>query len=79
MVGCCALDDLHHAAFGAAIGAPPLDARQDVIAMHRVAQIVATDEEIAFDPRHRRIRHQKTVAIAMRHDASRDRFGSARA
>ena len=48
-----ALDDLHDAAFGAAVGAAPLDAREHVIAMHRVAQIVAADEEIAIHARNR--------------------------
>ena len=65
-----ALDDLHHPAFGAAIGTPSLDARQDAVAVHRVAQIVATDKKIALHPRHGLIRDEETVSVAMRHDSS---------
>ena len=43
------LDHLHDAPFGASVGATPLDTREDMIAMHRVAQIVAANEEIAIN------------------------------
>ncbi len=69
-----ALDDLHHAPFGAAIGATPFDARENMIAIHRVAQIVAADKEIAVNPGNRLIRHEKSVPIAMRDDTSSDQI-----
>ena len=73
-----ALDDLHDAAFGAAVGTAPLDAREHAVAVHGVAQIVAADEEIAFDARDRLIRDDEAVAIAMRDDAARNQIRIAR-
>ena len=64
------LDNLHHAAFGAPVGAAARDARENVIAVHRIAEIVAADEEIAVNSRHRLLRNQEAVAIAVRDDAA---------
>ncbi len=68
--GVLAFDDLHDAAFGAAVRAAALDAGQHSIAVHRVAKIVATDEEIAVNARNRMFRDEKTVAVAVRDDAA---------
>ena len=65
-----ALDHLHHAAFRAAVGAPPLDARENVIAMHRVRQMVAPDKKIAFHARNWFVRHNEAVSIPVRDNAS---------
>ena len=43
--GMLAFDDLHHAPFGAAVGAPPYDPRQHMIAVHRISQAVASNEK----------------------------------
>jgi hypothetical protein len=39
-----ALDDLHHAPFRTTVGAPSHDARQYLVAVHRISQPVASDE-----------------------------------
>ncbi len=70
--------NLHHAALGSPVGAAAFDARQHAIAMHGIAQIVATDEEVSLHARNRRIGHQKGVAIAMRNDAPGDEIRIAR-
>ena len=69
-VGCCALDNLHDAPFGAAVGAAAHDARKHAVAVHGVAEIVAADEEIAVDARNGLVGHNETVAVAMRDDAA---------
>jgi hypothetical protein len=63
--GMFALDNLHDAAFGAAVRAAAFDAREDAIAVHGVAHAVAADEEVAFDARNRLVGDEKAVAIAM--------------
>ena len=73
-----ALDDLHDAAFRSAVGAPPLDARQDVIAVHRVAQIVAANEQVAVHARDWMVGDEKAVPIAVRDDAAGDQIRIAR-
>ena len=70
--GMFVLDDLHDAAFGAAVGAASLDARENAIAVHRIIQSIAADEKIAFDFRNGFIRDEEAVAIAMRDDSSRN-------
>ena len=75
--GILALDDLHDAAFGAAVGAAALDAREHAVAVHGVGEVVAADEEIAVDSRDRRIGNEESRS---RRDARRcgpaTRFGS---
>ena len=73
-----ALDDLHHPAFRAAIGAPPLDSREDVIAVHGVAQVVAADEQVAVDARDRMIRYKEAVAVTVSDDAAGNQVRIAR-
>ena len=63
--GMLALDNLHDAAFGAAVGAAAGDAREDLVAVHGVADAVAADEEVAFDAWDRFVRNDETVAVAM--------------
>ena len=70
--GVLALDNLHHAAFGAAVRAAAFDAAQNAVAVHRVAQIVASDEKIAVDSADGRIRDEKGVAFAMGDDSAGD-------
>ncbi len=47
--------------------AAALDARQDLIAVHGVAQSVAPDEQIAVQVFARRIRHDEAVTVSMRY------------
>ncbi len=63
--GMLALDDLHDTAFGTAVSAAAFDAGENFVAVHGVAQAIAPDEEVAFDTWDRRVRNQKTVAVAM--------------
>jgi hypothetical protein len=67
-----ALDNLHHAALGATVGAAAHDAREDMITVHRVSEIVAADVEIALNFRDRGFWNEKAVAIAVRDDAAGD-------
>jgi hypothetical protein len=67
-----ALDDLHDAPLGAAVGAPALDARKNAITIHCVAETVAAYEEIAIDSGNWMIRYEKSIAVAMRDDAPGD-------
>jgi hypothetical protein len=48
--------------------AAALDAGQNVIAVHCVAQSVAADEQIAVQVFSRRIRHYETVTVSMRYE-----------
>ncbi len=50
---------------------------EDAVAMHRVAQAVAADEQIAVDAGDRIIGHEEGVAVAMRDDAAGDEIGIA--
>ena len=65
-----AFDDLHDAAFGATVGSAALNACENSVAMHRIAEVVAPDEKIALHARHWRIGDQKRVAIAVGHDST---------
>ena len=75
--GMLALDDLDDAAFGAAIVAAANNAREDAIAVHGVAHIVAADEEIAVDAGNGLVGHNEAVAIAMGDRRPAMRLGSA--
>ncbi|HXN86374.1 MAG TPA: hypothetical protein VN867_09890 [Candidatus Binataceae bacterium] len=70
--GVLALDNLYHAAFGAAVRAAAFDAAQNAVAVHGVAQIVASNEKIAVDSADGRIRDEKGVAFAMGDDSAGD-------
>ena len=70
--GMRALEDLHHAAFGATVGAAADDAREDAIAVYGVGKIFATDVKVAVHAWDRRIGDEKAVAIAVRDDAARN-------
>ncbi len=70
--GIFALDDLHHAAFGAPIRAAAGDAGEHVVAVHGVFERIAADEEVAFHSLHRVIWNKKGVAVAMGGDAAGD-------
>ncbi len=72
--GVLALDDLDYAPFGAAVRAAALHARQDVIAVHRIAQPIASDKKIAIHAWDRAIRHQEAVAIAVGDDSAGDQI-----
>ena len=67
-----AAHDLHDAALGASIGAAADDAAEDAVAVHRVAEAIAADEEIAVDAGDRMVGHEEGVAVAMRDDAACD-------
>src|ERR1700683_74181 len=73
--GMLAFDDLNDAAFGASVGTAACDAGEDAVAVHRVTQIVASDEEIPFDSRDRRIGDEEGVAVTMRDNSSGDEIG----
>ena len=72
-----AADHAQNASLGAAWPGPvakalaALDAREHVIAVHRVADCIAPDEKIAVQIFSRRIRHDETVTIAVRDEAPR--------
>src|ERR1700733_8711396 len=68
--GVLAFDNLHHAAFGAAVRAAAFDASENAVAIHGVAEIVASDEKIAVDSSDRRIGDEKGVAFAMRNNSA---------
>src|SRR6516162_10909727 len=68
------LEDLDHAAFRPPVRATALDARQDVISMHCVAEIARGNEEITFHARHRLVRHDEAVTITVRHNSARDQI-----
>jgi hypothetical protein len=70
--GMLAFDDLHHSAFGAAIRAAALDAAENAVAVHRVVQIVTSDEKIAVDSADGRIGNQEGVAFAMGDNSAGD-------
>ena len=70
--GMRALEDLHHTAFGAAVGAASHDAREDAIAVNGVDEIFAADVKVAIHSGDWRIGDQKAVAIAVRDDFSRN-------
>ncbi len=72
-----ALDDLHDAAFGAAVGAAANDACEYAVAVHGVVHVVARDEQIAFDARDRLVGNNEAVAVAMRDHAAGDQIGIA--
>ena len=67
-----ALDNLHHAAFGATVRAAAFDTAENAVAVHGVAEIVASDKKIAVDSSNRRISDQKTVTLAVRNDFAGD-------
>ena len=48
-----------------------LDAGEHMVAMHRVPNRIAPDKQVAFQIFSRRIRHNKTVPVAMRHEPPR--------
>ena len=73
-----AVDDLHHAAFGAPVGATAHDTRQDVVAIHRVANTVAADEQVAVDARDRMIGYEEAVAVTVSDDAAGNQVRIAR-
>jgi hypothetical protein len=60
-----AFENLHDAAFGAATGAAPFDSRQHMVTVHCIAETVWPDEEVAFDPLDRLIRHDKAITISV--------------
>src|SRR5882762_10950368 len=66
----CAVENAEDAPFRAARAirkaVAALDARKDVIAVHRVAHCVATDEQVAVHVFTRRIGHDEAVTVAMR-------------
>jgi hypothetical protein len=67
-----AIQDSNDAAFGtlrAGDAAEALNLRQNVIAVHRVSDAVAWDENIAVELRHRRIRHDEAVAVVMKNQS----------
>ncbi len=66
------LEDLHDAAFRAAIRTAAPDPRKHPVAVHRIVDAVVRDEKIAVDPGNRRVRHYKPVAIPMSDDSPRD-------
>src|ERR1700691_4755327 len=68
--GMLALENLHHAAFGAAVRATALDAAENAVAIHRVPEIVATNEKITVDSADRRIGYEEGVAFAMGDDSA---------
>jgi hypothetical protein len=76
--GILAFDDLHHASFSTAIGTPPDDARQHAVAVHRVFQRIATNEEVALDAFHGAVGNEESIAIAMGGNPSGDQIGIAR-
>src|SRR5271156_4475864 len=69
-----ALDDLHNAPVGAAIIAAALDARENGVAVHRVANGIATNEKIAVHFRLLLGRDYEAVAIAMRDETPADQI-----
>src|ERR1700730_754784 len=70
-----AFDDLKDAAFCAALGTAAYDAGQHAVTVHRVAQIVPPDEEIAFHPGYRSIGNEEGIAFAMGDDSSGNKIG----
>src|SRR5579863_4242424 len=70
--GILAFNDLDDAAFRAAVRTTPLDARKDVIPVHRVVECVAANEEVAIHTWNRLVGHQKGVTIAMGNDSAGD-------
>ncbi len=68
-----AAEHAENSSFGAACAvgetAAALNARQDVIPMHGVAQGIAADEKIAVQILSWRIGHDEPVTVAMRHEA----------
>src|SRR5580704_18169342 len=69
-----ALHDLHDAAIGAAIVAAALDARENGVAMHRVANSIAANKKIAIHFRLLLGGHYEAVAVAMRDKAAADQI-----
>jgi hypothetical protein len=80
------IQDSHHASFGArgrAGGVAParvaaLDASDNLVSMHRVAQLVRRNEEVAVDVFSWRIGNHKAVSIAMRDKPTREKIGISR-
>ena len=80
-----AAQDPHDAALGTRRNAGPLvsasvaalDARDHLVAVHGVAQLVGRDKKIAFKILPGRFRNDKTVTIAMRNEASYKQMGIA--
>src|SRR5216684_2529213 len=69
----CAAQDSNDAAFRAlrsGDAAQTLDLRQNMIAMHRVLDGVARDENIAVELRHRRLRHNEAIAVVVKNQPS---------
>src|ERR1700735_3529824 len=67
--GMLALDNLDDTAFGAAIRSATLDTAEYAIAVHRVAEIVASDEKVTIDSADRRIGDEESVTFAMGDDS----------
>jgi hypothetical protein len=69
-------DDSHHAPFGPAVGAAALDSRQHAVAMHRIANVVGPNVQIAFESE-RRIRRNEAVAVPVHNDSACEEIGVA--
>src|ERR1700735_1913004 len=72
--GMLAFDNLDHAAFGAAVRAATFHTAENGIAVQRVTEIVASNEQIAVNSADRRIRDEKGVAFAMRDNSAGDQI-----
>jgi len=63
-------------AFGAAIGAPAIDAGRHAVAVHGIAGVVRVDVKIAFDPDWL-VRHDEAETVAMLHETACEEVGIA--
>ena len=57
--------------------AAPLDARDHAVAVHRVAQLIRRNKEVAFDVAPRRFGHDETVTVAVRNQSAGQQIGIA--
>jgi hypothetical protein len=73
--GMLALDNLDDATFRATIRAAAFDAAEDAIAVHGVAQVVASNEKVAVDSPDGRIGDEKAVTLAVRNNSAGNEIG----
>src|SRR5260370_15608172 len=84
--GMSTAQDLHHSPFGArrrtggltSPGVAPLDASDNPVSVHRIAQLVRRNEEIAIKVLSWRLGNHKAVSIAMCDHPSGEQIGIAR-
>jgi hypothetical protein len=77
--GMCAIEDSKDAALGALRtrdAAQTLNLCQNMIAMHGVLDSVGRDEDVAIELRHRRVRHDETIAVMVKNQAAFDFIAS---